>query len=88
MRTVNATAHQQTIITALEAGGSVLGLIGAYSLATHSQSVALLGWLAFLSANVAMIGFAASIKRYWLLLQQVGFLGSSLLGLVNVVWPS
>lgn len=74
-----------SLSTSLEWSGSLLGLAGAYLVATHSQSVAVAGWLAFLAANVAMIGFAVSIKRYGLLLQQVGFMGSSLLGLSKVV---
>jgi hypothetical protein len=39
------------------------------------------GWLAFLAANLAMIGFAIGIGRYGLLLQQTGFMFTSLLGI-------
>ena len=38
-------------------------------------------WLAFLAANLAMIGFAVGIHRYGLLVQQVGFMATSLLGI-------
>lgn len=69
-----------TPIDALEWTGSLLGLFGAYLLATHSQ-FSRYGWYFFLSANVAMILFAYSIDRYGLLTQQIGFLGTSLLGL-------
>ena len=36
---------------------------------------------AFLAANLAMIGFAIGIGRYGLLLQQTGFMFTSLLGI-------
>lgn len=39
------------------------------------------GWLAFLAANVAMIAFAAGISAYGLLIQQIGFTCTSLLGI-------
>ena len=68
------------VSTFLEWAGSILGLLGALLLATHSR-VSRYGWLAFLVANIAMIGFALDIGRYGLLLQQVGFLATSSLGL-------
>ena len=40
--------------------GAVLGLLGAFLLATHS-AVSRYGWLAFLIANFAMMAFAVSI---------------------------
>jgi len=64
----------------LEWAGSLSGLVGAFLLATHSR-VSRYGWLAFLIANIAMIGFALGIHRYGLLLQQLGFMGTSLLGI-------
>lgn len=68
------------MIDALEAAGSILGLLGAFLLATNT-SISKYGWLAFLLANFAMIGLAIGIERYWLLAQQVGFLATSILGL-------
>ena len=68
------------IVDVLEWTGSLSGLLGAFLLATHSR-VSRYGWLAFLSANVAMIGFAFGIGRYGLLVQQIGFMATSLLGI-------
>lgn len=48
--------------------------------ATHS-TLSLYGWLAFLGANVAMTAFALGIGAYGLLLQQIGFTATMLLGL-------
>lgn len=74
-------------ITALEWAGSLLGLLGAFLLATHSRA-SRYGWVAFLAANVAMIAFAFGIGRYGLLVQQAGFMGTSLLGLRRAgLWP-
>ncbi len=75
------------MLNGLEWTGSLLGLLGAYLLATHSR-VSRYGWLAFLAANVAMMIFALGIERYGLLVQQVGFMGTSLLGLRRAgLWP-
>jgi hypothetical protein len=35
----------------------------------------------FLFANIALIGFALGLERYGLFLQQVGFMGTSFLGI-------
>ena len=67
--------------------GSVLGLLGAFLLATNSR-VSRYGWLAFMGANVAMIAFAFGINALGLLVQQLGFLGTSCLGLYRAkMWP-
>jgi hypothetical protein len=58
------------MLTALEWSGSLLGLLGAYLLATHGR-VSRYGWIAFLAANVVMMAFALGIERYGLLIQQV-----------------
>ena len=63
--------------------GAVLGLMGAFLLATNT-SVSKFGWLAFLAANVAMIIFAIRIEAHGLLLQQLGFVATSCLGLYRV----
>lgn len=68
------------MIDFLEWVGSFSGLAGAFLLATHSR-ISRYGWLAFLAANVAMIGFALSIHRYGLFVQQLGFMGTSCLGI-------
>jgi hypothetical protein len=68
------------VIDYLEWIGALSGLLGAFLLATHTN-ISRYGWIAFLAANIALIGFAIGIERYGLLLQQVGFMATSLLGL-------
>lgn len=68
------------MISFLEWAGCFAGLLGAFLLATHTR-VSRYGWLAFLAANLLMIAFAAAIRHYGLLVQQVGFMGTSLLGI-------
>lgn len=70
------------VIDAFEVLGTVFGLLGAFLLATHTK-VSRYGWLAFFFANLALIGFAIGIERYWLMAQQIGFMGTSILGLVR-----
>lgn len=60
--------------------GALLGLLGAFILATNTR-FSRWGWVAFLGANVAMVCFAAAISAHGLLVQQLGFTLSSLLGL-------
>lgn len=67
-------------VSILEWSGSLCGLIGAFLLATHTR-LSRYGWLAFLVANIAMVGFAMGIGRYGLLVQQLGFMATSLLGI-------
>lgn len=68
------------MVSAFEWSGSLLGLLGAFLLATHSH-LSRYGWLAFIGANIAMIAFASAIGAYGLLVQQLGFTCTSLLGL-------
>ena len=63
-----------------EWSGAGLGLLGAFLLATNSRA-SRYGWIAFLPANVAMIAYALSIDAHGLLIQQVGFVCTSVLGL-------
>jgi len=70
----------------LEWAGCGLGLLGATLLATNT-SVSRYGWIAFLIANVAVIGFARGIRAHGLLVQQLGFMATSVLGLVRAFWP-
>jgi len=74
------------MITFLEWSGSLISLVGAFLLATHSQ-VSRYGWLAYLAANFVMIGFALGIGRYGLLLQQIGFTVTTLLGIYKAGFP-
>ena len=69
-----------TLLPWCEWSGSLLGLGGALLLATHSR-FSPYGWVLFLCANVAMIAFALGIGAFGLLLQQLGFTATSLLGL-------
>lgn len=80
LETMAGLLSGMTWIDGAECAGAVFGLAGAYLVATHSR-FSPLGWLAFIVANIALIAFALAIGRYWLLIQQVGFTGSSLLGL-------
>ena len=67
-------------VVALEWIGAILGLLGAFLLASHT-SISRYGWIAYLGANVAMTAFAMAIGAYGLLLQQIGFTATTLLGL-------
>ena len=70
----------------LEWAGCGLGLLGAFLLATNT-GVSRYGWIAFLLANFAVIGFARGIRAHGLLVQQAGFMFTSVLGLVRAFWP-
>ena len=63
----------------LEWLGAALGLAGAFMLAANNHN-SRYGWWLFLGANFAMIALAIGLDRYGLLVQQVGFVGSSSLG--------
>jgi hypothetical protein len=64
----------------LERIGACVGLFGAVLLASNT-SVSKYGWVAFLVANFAVIGFARGINARWLLAQQLGFAATSCLGI-------
>lgn len=68
------------LVDTLQWAGSILGLVGAFLLATHTRA-SRYGWVAFLLANIAMIAFAFGLNLHGLLVQQVGFTVTSLLGL-------
>jgi hypothetical protein len=59
---------------------TILSLVGAFLLATNT-SISKFGWWAFLVANFAWAVFAICIGRHGMLVQQIGFMGTSLLGL-------
>jgi hypothetical protein len=70
-----------------EWAGSILGLLGAFLLATNSR-FSRWGWMAFLGANLAMISFALQIQAHGLLLQQLGFTATSCLSWYRAgLWP-
>ena len=68
------------MVDILEWSGAICGFLGAFLLATHTR-LSRYGWLAFLVANLAMIVFAISIQKNGLLVQQIGFTVTSLLGI-------
>ncbi|WP_281891409.1 hypothetical protein [Limnohabitans sp. TEGF004] len=64
----------------LEWSGSVISLIGAFLLAININC-SRYGWLAFLVANFVMIGWGVTIHAHGLVVQQLGFTITSLIGL-------
>lgn len=71
----------------LEWGGAIIGLLGAALLAA-CVSFSRWGWAAFLLANCFFIAWALRIDAHGLLVQQVGFMLTSLLGLYRSgLWP-
>lgn len=68
------------MVEALEWFGCATGLAGALLLAMNTKWSAW-GWIAFLASNAAWIGFAAAKQAPGLLIQQLGFTATSLLGL-------
>lgn len=72
----------------LEWSGAIIGLFGAGLLATYSRA-AKFSWVCFLVANVSFIVWAIRIEAHGLLVQQLGFMLTSLLGVVRSgVFPS
>lgn len=65
---------------ALEWSGCLVGLLGAALLATNTY-ISAFGWAMFLAANFLMMAFAHQIERYGLLVQQLGFTATSILGI-------
>lgn len=60
--------------------GSITGLVGAFLLATHSQ-YADYGFVFFLLSNMFFIRFAVQGKHVGLLVMQLGFTLTSIIGL-------
>ena len=79
-------ADHSLSLRALEWTGCVLGLLGAFLLATNT-GVSRWGWVSFLLANFAVIAFARRIRANGLLVQQLGFFATSSLGLYRAFWP-
>lgn len=74
------TVLEVNIIDVMEWSGALCGLYGAYILAKKDS---IIGWYLFLAANVFMIAFAFTQNHFGLLLQQIGFLGTSSYGIYN-----
>jgi hypothetical protein len=64
----------------LEWSGSIIGMLGAALLASHGPR-ARFGWLCFLLANVCLIAWSVRVAAHGLLLQQLVFSCTSVLGL-------
>ncbi len=65
-----------------EIAGSLTGLAGAALLACNVK-VSRFGWWLFLASNAFMIAFSIEGGHHWLLLQQVGFTLTSIIGIVR-----
>lgn len=63
-----------------EAIGSATALLGAYLLARNGKWASM-GWLAFLASNFAIINLAMRLDRPGILVMQLGFTCTSMLGL-------
>lgn len=66
----------------LEWSGAIVGIVGAALLATHSR-IAKYGWLCFFAANLLFIAWALRIGAPGLLVQQICFTLTSLLGIAR-----
>lgn len=64
--------------------GCVFGLAGAWLLGTPYAAY---GWGAFFVANLALIAFARGARATGLLVQQIGFIATTLHGLLHAWWP-
>lgn len=69
-------------MVAIEWAGSLLGLLGAFLLATNSP-ISGFGFVAFLVSNVCWIGCAVHRKVGALLVMQLGFMATSILGITR-----
>jgi hypothetical protein len=74
----------------LEWSGSIIGILGAALLASHGP-MARLGWLCYLLANVFLIAWSLRVSATGLLVQQLAFSATSLLGikrsgLLELLW--
>ncbi|WP_212745035.1 hypothetical protein [Hydrogenophaga sp. 2FB] len=72
-----------TFSDTLQWAGAVTGLAGAYLLALNA-SISKWGWFGFLGANLFIGSYAYVTGANGLLVQQIGFTGTSILG----IWRS
>lgn len=72
----------EILLTALEWAGSFVGLTGAWLLASNTR-LSRWGWVAFLGSNVLLVALAVGLQRWGLLVMQLGFLCSSILGIAR-----
>lgn len=69
-------------LNTIEWSGSVIGLLGA-GLVASNTTVSGFGFIAFLASNYFWIAYALRVKSRPLLLMQVGFTLTSVLGIVR-----
>lgn len=72
--------HKQYANALMQWFGSALGIAGALSLAMN-VSWSAYGWLCFLLSNIAWIAFAYRTRVLGLLIMQMVFMGTSLMGI-------
>lgn len=63
--------------------GSLSALAGAFLLAANSSAFSPLGWVAFLVSNASFLSHGFRNSLWWMVTMQVGFTGTSLLGIYN-----
>jgi hypothetical protein len=64
----------------IEAAAALCGLAGALLLAAKGPHAGW-GWVAFLASNTGWLAFGLMRRHWFLLLQQVGFTATSVLGI-------
>jgi hypothetical protein len=76
----------------LEWSGSIIGMLGAALLASHGPK-ARFGWLCYLLANIFLIAWSVRVSATGLMVQQLVFSATSVLGLkrsglLEVLWQN
>lgn len=79
---IRLPSHQPLIATVMEWLGFLTGVAGATVLALK-QPWSGYGWLAFLASNIAWLWFAIVVKRRSILLMQLVFIITSLVGITR-----
>lgn len=69
----------------VEYTGTFFSIMGSLLLATHTKA-SRFGWLAFLAANIILIALFLEKEMHGLVLQQLAFMGTSLLGICRAGW--
>jgi nicotinamide riboside transporter PnuC len=72
----------QRQVKLLEWSGSIAGILGAFLLALHSD-ISGYGFVFFMISNIAFITFAIKMKYWGILMMQVMFGATSVLGMTN-----
>ena len=69
-----------------ESAGSAMGVLGSLLLASHTRWSPW-GWVFFLMSNLCWIFYAVMSQAHGLLIQQIVFTGTSLLGVYRSLHP-